>query len=94
MALRPGLKTRSKEPNAAEESLFVVDQRKAPDERYRLQVDRQTKRSFSALDAAVEAGLAIKKAHPIVRVSVYDAVDGVNQTIGADGLVATDSTPA
>jgi hypothetical protein len=41
--------------------------------RYRLQVDRQTKSSFQDKDAAVKAGRAIKKAHPVVQVTVYDA---------------------
>ena len=58
-----------------------------PDERFRLQVDRQTKRSFTTLKAAVEAGAQIKKAHPIVQVSIYDAVDAVNQMVGPDGIV-------
>ena len=41
--------------------------------RYRLQVDRQTKSSFEDKDAAEKAGKAIKKAHPVVQVTVYDA---------------------
>jgi hypothetical protein len=93
MALRPTLKTRSKDTNV-EDAPLVVDQRRQTDERYRLQVDRQTKRSFATLDAAVEVGLVIKRAHPIVQVSVYDSVDCVNQTIGVEGVVAAESTPA
>ncbi len=42
-------------------------------ERYRLQVDRQTKKSYATHDAAEAAGAAIKKAHPVVQVSIYDA---------------------
>jgi hypothetical protein len=41
--------------------------------RFRLQVDRQTKATFTSMDEAETAGKAIKKAHPIVQVSVYDA---------------------
>ena len=41
--------------------------------RYRLQVDRQTKYSFSSKAEAEKAGAAIKKAHPQVQVSVFDA---------------------
>jgi hypothetical protein len=41
--------------------------------RYRLQIDRQTKSSFEDKDAAEKAGKAIKKAHPVVQVTVYDA---------------------
>ncbi len=44
-------------------------------ERYRLQVDRQTKNSYPTHDAAEAAGAAIKKAHPVVQVSIYDAKD-------------------
>jgi hypothetical protein len=41
--------------------------------RFRLQVDRQTKATYASMDEAEKAGKAIKKAHPIVQVSVYDA---------------------
>lgn len=41
--------------------------------RYRLQVDRQTKQAYDSAEDAETAGLAIKKAYPIVQVSVYDA---------------------
>ena len=41
--------------------------------RYRLQVDRQTKNSYATHDAAEAAGAAIKKAHPVVQVSIYDS---------------------
>ena len=44
-------------------------------ERYRLQVDRQTKTSYPTHDAAETAGAAIKKAHPLVQVTIYDAKD-------------------
>ena len=85
MALRS--KTLSKDSDPIETAPLAVDQRKRPDERFRLQVDRQTKRSFTTLKAAVEAGQLIKKAHPIVQVSIYDAVDAVNQMVGPDGVV-------
>src|SRR5438309_1053988 len=38
--------------------------------RFRLQVDRQTKAAFTSLADAEKAGRDIKKAHPIVQVSV------------------------
>ena len=41
--------------------------------RFRLQVDRQTKATYASMNEAETAGKAIKKAHPIVQVSVYDA---------------------
>lgn len=96
MALRAAAvpKTRSKDADI-EQAPLVVDQRRQPDQRYRLQVDRQTKRSFASIEPAAEAGLAIKRAHPIVQVSIYDAVDCVNQMIGPDGIVPAESaTPA
>ena len=86
MALRAALKTKASDP--IEQAPLAVDQRKQAEQRYRLQVDRQTKRSFDSLEAAAEAGTVIKKAHPIVQVSIYDAIDCVNQLIGLDGLVA------
>ena len=74
MALRPTTTTkiRAKESEPIEEAPRVVDQRRKPDARYWLQVDRQTKRSFATLEPAAEAGMLIKKAHPIVQVSIYD----------------------
>lgn len=48
--------------------------------RFRLQVDRQIKASFASLSEAEKAGREIKKAHPIVQVSVYDAEESV-QTV-------------
>jgi hypothetical protein len=52
--------------------------------RYRLQVDRQTKSSFEDKDAAEKAGKAIKKAHPVVQVTVYDAEGEGRVIIQAD----------
>jgi len=85
MALRS--KTMSKDSDPIETAPLAVDQRKRPEERFRLQVDRQTKQSFATLKPAVDAGALIKKAHPIVQVSIYDAVDAVNQMVGPDGIV-------
>jgi hypothetical protein len=48
--------------------------------RFRLQVDRQTKSAFDSADEATKIGQAIKKAHPVVQVSIYDAVEST-QTI-------------
>jgi hypothetical protein len=89
MALRAALKTKSSDP--IEQAPLAVDQRKQAEQRYRLQVDRQTKRSFETLEAAAEAGTVIKRAHLIVQVSIYDAVDCVNHLIGLDGLVVAGS---
>ena len=96
MALRPPTTTkiRAKESEPIEDTPLVVDQRKRSEDRYRLQVDRQTKRSFTTLEAAAAAGLVIKKAHPVVQVSIYDSVDLVNQIVSVDGLVPEPSASA
>jgi hypothetical protein len=60
----------------------IVTQGKQPDsDRFRLQVDRQTKESYTTYKAAEAAGLAIKKEYPILQVAVYDGVDGVRKMI-------------
>jgi hypothetical protein len=54
----------------------AFSQRKRPElGRYLLQVDRQTKGSYATSNAAQAAALAIKTSHPVLQVSVYDAVD-------------------
>jgi len=58
------------------------EQRKRPDiGQYQLQVDRQTKSTYETLEEAERAGSAIKQAHPIVQVAVYDSKEGVNTII-------------
>ncbi len=57
------------------EAVAATGQKRAALQRYWLQVDRQTKTSFASHDAAETAGAAIKKAHPIVQVTIYDAKD-------------------
>jgi hypothetical protein len=84
MALRAAPKVRSKD-EAIEATPEPASQRTRTEERYRLQVDRQTKRSYATLEAAEEAGAAIKIAHKIVQVSIYDAIDCTNTLIGDDG---------
>ena len=49
---------------------------------FRLQVDRQTKASFTTYEAAEQAGMVIKKAHPVVRVAIYDAATSINHILG------------
>jgi hypothetical protein len=68
-------------PDTPESPPDTFSQRKRPDGRFLLQVDRQTKQSFGTTEEAEEAGLAIKTAHPIVQVAVYDSVDFVNKVI-------------
>jgi hypothetical protein len=64
--------TMPKKEAAIEVSTKATQSRPAM-ERFRLQVDRQIKASYASLDEAEKAGNAIKKAHPILQVSVYDA---------------------
>jgi hypothetical protein len=62
----------------------VFSQEKRPERgRFLLQVDRQTKGSYTTLDAAQAAALIIKKKFPIVKVSVYDSVDNTNTLVEA-----------
>jgi hypothetical protein len=50
-----------------------VGQKQKPDTgQFRLQVDRQTKRSYATYDAAIQDGTAIKNSYPLLRVAVYD----------------------
>jgi len=62
-----------KKDKAAEPDVARASQIRPPLARYRLQVDRQTKATFASLDEARTAGQAIKKAYPVVQVSIYDA---------------------
>jgi len=65
----------------------VFSQRKRPERgRYLLQVDRQTKGSYTTSEAAQAAAMVIKNAYPIVQVSVYDSVDNTNTIL--EGTVA------
>jgi hypothetical protein len=50
-------------------------------ERFLLRVDGQTKRSLSTKEAATTAGSAIKKAFPIVVVTIEDTEDGTIEVI-------------
>jgi hypothetical protein len=80
MALRGKTLTNAPDQEDVPEELF--SQRRKPEPgQFRLQVDRQTKASFSTYEAAEQAGMDIKKGHPVVRVSVYDAVECVNRII-------------
>jgi hypothetical protein len=64
------------------EVMEAFSQRKRPEPgRYWLQVDRQTKGSYTSLEAAQAAALAIKKGYPIVQVGVYDRVESTNTIV-------------
>lgn len=77
MLARPVLK----KPTNAEEPTPKASQAKAAEERFLLRVDGQTKRSFASLDDAMTAGKQIKKAYPIVAVTVIDTADGSTHPI-------------
>ena len=82
MALRVGSKLTAKHADAEEPAQELFSQRRRPDiKQFRLQVDRQTKSSFETLEAAEAAGLVIKTGHPVVQVSIYDVIGGINRII-------------
>jgi len=58
-----------------------VGQARPTEERFLLRVDGQTKRSFSSKEAATTAGAAVKKAYPIVMVTIVDTEDGTIEVI-------------
>jgi hypothetical protein len=76
------IKLREAEQPTPEMGQEVRSQSKRPEAgRFLLQVDRQTKQSYATTEAAEMAGMVIKKAHPIVRVSVYDSVETENKIL-------------
>ena len=82
MIARETTKIISKVATPDEPAEEQLGRRKRPEPgRFRLQVDRQTKSSYATLDAAETAGMAIKTAHPVVQVNVYDAMEAVNKLI-------------
>ena len=67
----------------------VLSQRKRPERgRYLLQVDRQTKGSYTTAEAAQAVALGIKTAYPIVQVSVYDSVDNTSTMVEVEAPAA------
>jgi len=82
MAVGEGTKTLTRKPDPAEPVPELLGRRKRPEKgRFFLQVDRQTKASYATYEAAEEAGLVIKRGHPIVHVAVYDMLEGVEKII-------------
>jgi hypothetical protein len=70
--------------NSEQEVEEMFSQRKRPERgRYLLQVDRQTKGSYTTSETAQAAALVIKKNYPIVQVSVYDSVENSNTLVEA-----------
>jgi formylglycine-generating enzyme required for sulfatase activity len=82
MTTRRETQTISKKPETEEPEEELFTQRKRPEKgQFWLQVDRQTKGSYTTSEAAEAAGMAIKRAHPVVQVSVYDSVTTANKII-------------
>ena len=81
MALRPQIKMPAKD-DSEKQIEEVFSQRKRPERgRYLLQVDRQTKNSYTTSEAAQSVALAIKTGYPIAQVSVYDSVEHTHTMI-------------
>ena len=80
MASRPEIKVKKSEPD---DTVQEAPNQRAKKEagNYRLQVDRQTKAFYETEQAAWTAGLAIKKGHPVVQVSIYNTEDGSNKLV-------------
>ena len=82
MAAQKGTNTIGLAPDHEERAPESSGQRKRPEHgQFRLQVDRQTKASYTTSESAEAAGLAIKKTYPILHVVVYDAAEGVHKAI-------------
>ena len=79
MLARPTLTKRSDQDDGQK----PVGQTRPKEERFLLRVDGQTKRSFSSKEAATTAGAAVKKAYPIVMVTIVDTEDGTIEVIKA-----------
>jgi len=58
-------------------------QARPTEERFLLRVDGQIKRSFSSKEQAATAGAAIKKAFPLVVVTVVDTEEHTTEIINA-----------
>jgi hypothetical protein len=78
------MKMPAKSELAEQEVGVIPSQGKRPERgRYLLQVDRQTKGSYTTSEAAQSAAQAIKTGYPIVQVSVYDSVEHTHTIVEA-----------
>ena len=66
-----------------DESVRPKGQARPIEERYLLRVDGQIKRSFSSKEPAVIAGTEVKKAYPVVVVTVVDTQEHTTEIINA-----------
>jgi len=77
MLVRPTLT----KPRDQDNSSTPKSQARPVDKRFLLRVDGQVKTSFGTKEPAVTAGAAIKKAFPIVVVTVVDTEQGTTEII-------------
>ena len=81
MLARPTL---TKPPRRDEDNISTPKGQARPiDKRFLLRMDGQVKTSFDTKEPAVTAAAAIKKAFPIVVVSVVDTEQGTTETISS-----------
>jgi hypothetical protein len=73
------IRKNSDEPDSRERK----GQARPIEERFLLRVDGQTKRSFSSKEPAITAASVVKKAYPVVMVTVVDSKDGSIEAIKA-----------
>ena len=66
-----------------DDAITPKTQTRPTEERFLLRVDGQIKRSFSNKEDAAAAGAVIKKAYPIVVVSVVDTTKGTTEIMNA-----------
>ena len=78
MLARPTLKKSQDQEDA---TLVTKGQTRPTEGRFLLRVDGQVKRSFGSKEPAITAGAVIKKAFPVVAVSVVDTEDGSTELI-------------
>jgi hypothetical protein len=65
------------------DSIKPKGQARPIEERFLLRVDGQLKRSFSSKEPAATAGAVIKKAYPVVAVTVVDTEEHTTEIINA-----------
>jgi hypothetical protein len=68
---------------AQEDASKPKTQARPTEERFLLKVDGQIKRSFSSKEAAATAGAVVKKAYPVVVVTVVDMDEHTTEIIKA-----------
>jgi hypothetical protein len=77
MLARPTLK----KPSEQDGDGPLKGQARPTEERFLLRVDGQIKRSFASKEAAAAAGVAVKKAYPVVVVTIEDTQTGTTEII-------------